>query len=180
MFPSYIENPTNYWFEGQDEDERILLLLRAHPITNLPWIISAIFIFFIPHLVTAVAPLLGYDLTIFPETFLLAFLMIDYLLILAVVFEGFLHWYFNATIVSNKQIVDINFESLLYKNVDLAPLDKIEETDSKVGGLLGTFLNFGDVSVQTAGARVAIVMYKIPNPAKVADMLLDLARRRHH
>ena len=44
------------------------------------------------------------------------------------VFEGFLNWYFNVTLITDQKIVDIDFEYLLYKAVNLAPLSKIEET----------------------------------------------------
>lgn len=99
--------------------------------------------------------------------------------VLTVAFEGFLNWYFNATIITDQKIVDIDFEHLLYKAVDLAPLLKIEEADSVTAGILGTIFNFGNVSVQTAGATVAIEMKKVPHAAQVADMILDLAGKHH-
>ncbi|MDD5415433.1 MAG: PH domain-containing protein [Candidatus Daviesbacteria bacterium] len=174
MFSAYIERPSNCRFEGQDPNEKILLLLRAHPITNLSWIALSIFIFFIPFAVFKIVPLIGFDLALFPETYQLAGIIINYLFVLIVVFEGFLNWYFNVSIVTNEKIIDMEFEYLLYKAVDLAPLPKIEETDSVTAGILGTLFNFGNVKVQTAGATVAIEMHNIPHPATVADIILDL------
>jgi len=178
MFSAYIERPTNCRFEGQDPGEKILLLLRAHPITNLSWIALSIFIFFIPFAVFKIAPLIGFNLALFPQTYQLAGIIINYLLILVIVFEGFLNWYFNVTIITNEKIIDMDFEHLLYKAVDLAPLPKIEETDSVTAGMLGTLFNFGNVKVQTAGATVAIEMHNIPHPSQVADMILDLIGKR--
>ena len=179
MFSSYIIHPTACRFEGQDPDEKILLLLRAHPITNLSWIIPSIFIFLIPFLIPKLTAFSGFSLNIFPETFQIIFLIIIYLLFLIIVFEGFLNWYFNVTLITNEKIVDVDFESLLYKGVDLAPLSKVEEADSVTAGIIGTFFNFGNVSVQTAGAKVAIEMKKIPRPSQVADLILDLAGKPH-
>lgn len=179
MFPSYIQNPQNCSFEGQDPNEKILLLLRAHPITNIPWIILAIIVFVIPFFAQRISLFFGFSLNFLPPTFLLIFLIIDYLLVLIISFEGFLYWYFNATLITNEKIVDINFESLLYKAVDLAPLSKVEEADSTTAGIFGTFFDFGNVQVQTAGARVAIEMKKIPHASKVADLVLDLAKIPH-
>ena len=179
MFSAYIVHPQNCQFEGQDPDEKILLLLRAHPITNLPWITFSIFVFFVPLLVSYTALLLGFNLSLIPQNFQLIFLIINYLFVLTLVFEGFLNWYFNATLITSEKIVDVDFEHLLYKGVDIAPLSKIEEADSVTAGILGTFFNFGDVRVQTAGATVAIEMKKIPKPSTVADLILDLVGKPH-
>ena len=179
MFNAYVQNPQNHKFEGQDPNEKILLLLRAHPITNIPWIFLAIVVFIFPFIAPSLALFLGFNLNLIPQTFLLIFLIIDYLLSLLIAYEGFLYWYFNTTLITNEKIVDINFESLLYKGVDLAPLTKIEEADSTTAGIFGTFFDFGNVLVQTAGARVAIEMKKVPHSAQVADLVLDLAKIPH-
>ena len=179
MFKAYVQNPDNCSFEGQDPNEKILLLLRAHPITNIPWIILATFVFIIPFFAARIALFFGFHLNSLPQTYLLVFLIIDYLLVLIISFEGFLYWYFNATLITNEKILDINFQSLLYKGVDLAPLTKVEEADSTTAGVIGTFFDFGNVSVQTAGARVAIEMKNVPHSAKVADLVLDLAKIPH-
>lgn len=180
MFSSYIENPTDCRFEGQDKDEKILLLLRAHPITNIPWIVMATVIFFLPFflpLVSKILLLIGFNLNIIPDTILTAFLIINYLLVLVITFEGFLYWYFNVCLVTDQKVVDFDFESVLYKGVDLAPLSKIEEADSSVAGIIGTIFNFGMVSVQTAGENVAIKMKNIPRPSTVADFIIDLSKK---
>lgn len=175
MFPSYIEYPTNLFFEGQDADEQIVFLVRAHPITNLAWIIPAVLIFFLPFIVVPIALMFEFDFSNLPETYLSAFLIINYLLVLVISFEGFLYWYFNVNILTNKRIIDVDFESILFKNIDQAPLTQIQEANGQVGGLLGTIFNFGHVFIQTAGAKVAIDMKDVPNPTLVADRVLDEA-----
>lgn len=176
MFSSFLENPTGCSFEGQDGDENIILLARAHPITNLRWIIPAILIFLTPFLLPTVAASLGINLFLnLPETYNLAFLVINYLLVLVIVFEGFLHWYFNVNIVTNKKIVDVDFDSILFKSVDLAPLDDIQEVTPSIGGLFGIIFNFGNVFVQTSGARIDIDFKNVPHPDRVADIVIDQA-----
>lgn len=179
MFSSYAEHPVSHSFEGQDPDEKILLLLRAHPITNIPWILFAFFVFITPFIIKLTLPFLGFNLVSIPQNFILIFLIINYLLVLIIAFEGFLGWYFNATLITNEEVVDINFEHLLYKAINLAPLLKIEEADSAVSGIIGTIFNYGNVKVQTAGANVAIEMKNVPHPALVADMILDLIHKPH-
>lgn len=170
MFSSYIENPTNCRFEGQDPNEKILLLLRAHPITNLKWIIAAVLLALAPFLVPLVLPPI-------PFTFNLVFLMINYLLVVTIILEGFLYWYFNVYIVTDKNIVDVDFHSILFKNIDVAPLRNIEDTSSSMGGLLSSLFHYGDVSVQTAGAAKNIDLTSVPRPHHVADFILDEAHK---
>ncbi len=179
MFSAYIERPRHCRFEGQDPNEKILLLLRAHPITSLPWIFLVLAIFFLPLFAPRIASLIGLNLSIFLQTFWVILLMINYLLVLVIVYEGFLSWYFNANLITNEKIVNIRFENLLYKGVYLAPLPKIEETDSVTAGVLGTIFDFGKVIIQTAGAHVAIEIKNVPKPAVVADIILSTARELH-
>src|SRR3989344_4507029 len=165
MFPSYVENPTNIVFEGQDKNEKILLLLRAHPITNLSWIIPAVLIFLIPFLLPGFLTKLGVEkLLNLPSVYLITFIVINYLLVLVISFEGFLNWYFNVYIITEKNIVDVDFHSILSKNIDLAPLVNVEDTSSSMGGILNSIFNFGDVFVQTAGAAKNIDFISVPNP----------------
>lgn len=177
MFPSYVIRPQNCRFEGQDPDEKILLLLRAHPITNIPWIVLALALFFFPFFLPKLLPFTGLDPNLIPQTFQLIFLIINYLLLLVIVFEGFLHWYFNVYIVTDKNIVDVDFHSLLFKNIDVAPLRNIEDTSSSMGGLLNSVFNYGNVFIQTAGATKNIDFESIPTPHHVADFILDEAHK---
>lgn len=173
MFSSYIEHPKNSHFEGQDADEEILLLLRAHPITNLSWIIPVILLLFLPAIVPQLIDLLTIDLPILPPIFATALVIINYLLVLVITFEGFLYWYFNVNIITDRKIIDIDFVSVIFKNVDQALLKEVQEAQSSVGGFLGMIFNFGNVFVQTAGANVTVDFKNIPHPTKVADLLMD-------
>lgn len=177
MFSSYVENPQNCHFEGQDPDEKILLLLRAHPVTNLSWIIPAVLLFLAPFFLPNALRLLNLDLSMLPGQFAVIFLIINYLLVLIITFEGFLHWYFNIYIITTKNIVDVDFHSLLFKNIDVAPLRNIEDTSSSMGGILKSIFHFGDVFIQTAGATKNIDLLSVPKPHHVADFILDEAHK---
>ncbi len=177
MFQAYIEHPDNFRFEGQDPDEKILLLLRAHPIVNLSWIIAAILLFIWPFFLPAVLGILKLDISMITPNLGILFLIINYLLVLVVVFEGFLHWYFNVYIVTEKNIVDVDFHSLLFKNIDVAPLRNIEDTSSSMGGILNSIFHYGNVFIQTAGATKNIDFHNVPRPHFVADFILDEAHK---
>jgi len=169
--------PQNCRFEGQDAAEKILLLLRAHPITNLSWIIPAILLFIAPFFIPQVLALLNLNLSQLPWSFRIVFLMINYLLVLVIILEGFLYWYFNVYVVTDKNIVDVDFHSVLFKNIDVAPLRNIEDTSSSMGGLLNSIFHYGHVFIQTAGTSRNIDFASVPRPHQVADFILDEAHK---
>lgn len=177
MFPAYVENPTNIKFQGQDADETILLLLRAHPIINLAWIIPAILIFFVPFFFPDFLSLLNLDLTTLPQFYLIALVVINYLAVLVIVFEGFLSWYFNVYIITNKNIVDTDFYSLLFNNISITPIRNIEDANSTEAGLFGSIFNFGNVFVRTASDTTLINFISVPRPHQVSDFIIDLAHQ---
>ena len=45
---SIVFTPENLRFESMDREEKVILFLRKHFITNIPWIIMATFMFLIP------------------------------------------------------------------------------------------------------------------------------------
>lgn len=177
MFPSYVENPTGFYFEGQDQDEKILLLLRAHPITNVGWIMLVLLTLSLSVVIPKLLPFLSLQLISIPNSYLLIFLMMDFLLALVIAFEGFLYWYFNVYIVTNKNIIDVDFHSILFKNIDVAPLRNIEDTSSSMGGILNSIFHYGNVFIQTAGTSRNIDLHAVPRPHHVADFILDEAHK---
>lgn len=179
MSSSYVENPTDCRFEGQDENEKILLLLRAHPSTTLSWIIPSILLFLLPFFLPDLLVFVGFNWFVLPDAYRIVFLILNYLLILVITFEGFLYWYFNVYLITNKNIIDVDFHSILFKNIDIAPLRNIEDVSSITGGVFGSLFHFGHVFVQTAGATRSIDFHNVPTPHKVADFILDHTHRIH-
>ncbi len=175
MLGSYSVHPQDCRFNGQNQDEKIVLFLRAHPITNVSWILMALFIGTLPFSVPWLIDLLKLSVPDIPGTLSRALIIIDILAVSFVSIEGFLHWYFNANIVTNSRIVDIDFEHLLSNNVDHASLNSVEEANGRVAGIMGLLFHYGNVSVQTAGAIVSINFPKVPNPGQVADIINDEA-----
>ncbi len=94
-------------------------------------------------------------------------------MVLTIAFEGFLTWHFNVYIVTDKNIVDVDFHSILFKNIDVAPLRNIEDTSSSMGGILNSIFHYGHVFIQTAGNTKNIDLLNVSRPHHVADFILD-------
>ncbi|MDP3955121.1 MAG: PH domain-containing protein [bacterium] len=166
---AYILNPVKVRFSSQADEEQVILLLRKHWITNVPWMALAILLFFAP-LVLPIFPLLDF----LPTRYQLMSLIIWYLLLLAFIFESFLTWFFNVYIVTDERLIDVDFYNLIYKQITEAKADKIQDTTYRVGGVLRSVFNFGDVLIQTAGAEANLEFEAVPNPNEVVKVIQDL------
>jgi len=161
----------NIRFDGQESDETTILVLRAHPITWLPWILNGVFfLVLLLFLNIFFSSYLDYFQKIFVNLFILA-LIFSYLL-----FNFFL-WFFNVGIVTNKRILDIDFYDLIYKETTIAMLDKIEDITAKVGGFFSSFFDYGSVFVHTAGEEKNIEFINIPRPHEVIKIINKLTRK---
>lgn len=156
-------------FETQEEQEKILMILRRHWLTNILWFLMSVILFLAPA-VLRYFPLLSS----FPARFQLMFVIIWYLILLMFVFERFLAWFFNMSIITDERIIDVDFLNLTTKKVADADIDKIQDVTFTNNGAIGTIFNYGNVLVQTAAEVVEFVFDSVPNPGKVADVLQHL------
>ncbi len=166
---SYCYLPQNVKFVNQDEDEKVLLLLRKHPITNLKWIISGILMIISPFFLFVISPL-----DLLPELYQFAIILSWYLITSAIILEGFLIWFFSVNIITDERVLDVDFVSLFYREMTDANIDKIEDVTVDIGGVVKTFLNYGDVIIQTASEVPRITFEDVPYPDKVAKLLREL------
>lgn len=161
--------PDNLKFETMDSEEKVVLFLRKHWITNIPWMLMTAVMFLVPSFTS--------NLSIFatiPDNFMFIFILIWYLISTAYFLESFLTWFFNVYIVTDERIVDIDFFNLIYKEVSDANIDKIQDVTYKMGGVVRTLFNYGDVLIQTASEVPNFEFLAVPKPDKVAKVLQDL------
>jgi len=173
LFHSFCIKPKTH-FDTQDENETVILVLRAHPITLFPLFINGFFFFFILFFTNFFLP------TIFKFNQILFMNIIFMFFIGNYVWLGFLNWYFNVGIITDKRIVDVNFNVILYKSVTYTLLDHIEDVSAKSGGFLESVLNFGNIYIQTAGSELNTHFENVPNPSgavKIINALIQKAEK---
>ena len=168
-FSSFNLYPEGIGFETKDDNEKIILMLRQHPIVNVKWITVTLLLLTGPTILS----LLGV-FSLLPVGFPLVITLSWYLVTSAYAIEGFLNWYFNVFFVTTDGIIDVDFFNLLDKRVSEADLDKIQDVSYTTNGVLGTMLNYGDVQVQTAAEITEFKFESVPSPEKVAKILDDL------
>jgi len=183
MFGTFIEKPKNTSFEGEDKDEQILYVFRKAPITNLGWILFSIFILLAPAIFNSffVYTTNNFPGVIPPRTIFIinAFW---YVFVFGYMFERFLNWFFNINIITNKRIVDMDFDHLLHRNITDAPLRNIEDITYTISGFVGTVFDVGVVKIQTAAEQRELEFAQVSDPGKIQDIISDLVsiyREKH-
>ena len=162
-------------FPGQQENEEIYLILRPHWFIFLgkflAWLLFAAILVFVDWAINQYAPTLKTEPYVnyvnLAKSIYLMFLVLG-LLILWVMY------YLNMQIITNERIVDVTQRSLLHRTVSELHLNSIEDVTAETKGIFGTFLDFGNVYVQTAAETERFVFDHVPNPALVEKTILDL------
>ncbi|TRZ51307.1 PH domain-containing protein [bacterium] len=173
VFYSYCLNP-QVKFETYEDGEKLYLLLRSHPFTQVGWILGSILLF-----------VLLFVLNIFIQSFFnlgQIFVLNTFVtvFILSYIWFNIINWYFNVGIVTNKKVVDIDFDSVLYKEVTVAGLDNIQDITIKAGGYLESLFDYGTISIQTAATIEANIEFDdVPHPTDAVQIINKLLSRKH-
>ncbi len=161
---SFCLNPS-VCFETQLPDEKVLLVLRAHPFTQIRWIFYTVTMFMLLFIVNIIVS------SIFTWRQILFMDILSLVFITSYVWFNFLNWFFNVGVVTNVRIIDIDFDNAIYKEVTEAHLERIEEITSKSGGFFASFFDFGNVYIETAGEAPNIEFINIPKSADVVTII---------
>lgn len=166
---AYCYLPDKVNFETRESEEKVILLLRQHPITLLPKVLVIALMILAPSILS-IFPILSF----LPSNFQLIVVLGWYLITMVIILESFLTWFYNVYLITDERIVDIDFYNLIYKEVSDANIDKIQDVTYKMGGVVRTLFNYGDVLVQTASEVPNFDFLAVPRPDKVATVLQDL------
>lgn len=161
--------PDGINFETRESDEKIILMLRKHLVTNFKWIAMTVILLFVPSL----AKVFGIFNSL-PSGYGLVISLAWYLVTMAYALENFLDWFFDVYFVTNMRIIEINFTNLINKHVSGAIVDKVQDVTYTTSGVFRTIFDFGDVLIQTAAEIPEFDFFAVPNPERVAKVIDDL------
>lgn len=166
---SFCYFPHHVNFINQEPDEKIVLLVRRHIITNFGWVALVILMSFAPAILKTF-PLLDF----LPARFQMVAILIWYLLTLAIAIQGFLSWFFSVNIITNKRVIDVDFDNLIYRKITDAEITHIEDATVQMGSVIRTLFNFGDIVIQTAAEIPEVTFDAVPQPDKIDKILSEL------
>lgn len=166
---AFAARPTNTTFDSQLDNEDVLLLLRQHPITQIKWIFIILGLALVPFLLSYI------DFwQLMPLKYQFFSMIFWYLLVSGIALEAFLSWFYNVYIITDERVIDVDFLSLIYKNISAAKLDNIEDITATTSGAFAAIFDYGTVKIQTAAEVTEFEFANVPHPAKVTTLLNEL------
>lgn len=162
------------YFPSQGSSEKVFLLIRRH------WIIFFVIFAFVIILLIPVIILIVYWLAN-PDTFagalgnfIVVFAGMYTLAVLGLLLYGFVNYYLDVYIVTNKRIVDIKQNGFFRREIAELHLHQVQDVEAKVEGFFQTLIHFGDIYIQTAGERENFIFEDVPHPYTLAKEIVEL------
>lgn len=156
----------NSRYAHQAEGEEMLVMVRAHPITQIPWILN-IFLAVLLYLV-----LLIVFASLIPVRMVVFFTLVTGVGLFAYGWYHFLLWYYNLGLITTDRIIDIDYYGVSKREFSEALLEKVADATGKSTGFFRQIFDYGDVFVHTEGATVQeIEFYNVPYPDRVVTIL---------
>lgn len=175
---SFLVMPQNLRFETQGDREQIVLFLRRHPISNVPWIIMSILMLLAPvilfPLFSSIEPISA--IIAFSPSLPLILGAFWYLVIFGFILSNFFVWYFTVNIATNERVVDIDFFFLLYKEFSEALLSRVEDVTFTMGGFIRAIFDYGDVFITTAATTERLEFDRVPLPQEAVRIITELVQ----
>ncbi len=158
-------------FADQKEGEDVILSMRAHPITLVPAIVNIFIIILLMMSFNIIIPqFLHWFVALYINVFFLFFLFIYCWILLT-------NWYFTIGIVTNRQIIDIDFNIVLSKEMTTTGLSSIEDVTVKTSGFFPGIFNYGNIFIQTAGTQINTEFIAVPKPGQAGQIIQDVLRQ---
>lgn len=181
MFASFCQNPEGFSFQTQKHNERILLFLRRHFITNLSWILIALILSLIPAVFIVLNTTLPLLTAIqIPRQFVIILTLFYYLILFSYIFINFITWFYNIFFVTNERVIDVDYSNIVIHNVAETKVGQIEDVHYVQSGFIRTLFNFGDVFLQTAGAEKIFEALAVPKPREAANIIAQRIGKGAH
>lgn len=115
--------------------------------------------------------------TIFTDSSLLGFNLVASVFIIMcatiTIAITFTNYYLDVLVVTNRRLIDCDQIGLFSRDVATIPTGNIIDIKIIISGILETFFNFGDLSVQSAGVSREVVIRGLSKPQHVKQIIFN-------
>lgn len=93
-------------------------------------------------------------------------------------FFVWVEYYFDVFIITDTKIVDVEQKGLFSREVSELKFERIQDVSVEVKGLIPTFLNYGNLHIQTAGEEKRFAFKAMPNPYEIKNLIMSLQKEQ--
>lgn len=174
-------------FSGQRPNENVLVILRRHWIVWFRYIAQLVFFNLVPLAIALVLYFFA-DWSPTPEgplyVGLILLLSVYYLGAWLMYFHVFIDYRLDSWILTDQRIVNVEQQGMFDRVISELSITKVQDVTSEVHGHMQTFLDYGNVYVQTAGEQQRFVFLNVPHPEEVSRLVVKvndaaLLKQRH-
>jgi uncharacterized membrane protein YdbT with pleckstrin-like domain len=158
-------------------EESVLKVCHRHWFDILAHFLSIIFLLGALFLSFITLPVLFPDLL--SSEYRPFFLFIENTILLLTWLYAFLTWidvWFDTWIITDDRIINIEQSGLFSREVSELKLARVQDVSVEVHGFFQTFLNFGDVRIQSAGEEEHFLFRAVPDPYGIKNTIMNHAR----
>lgn len=174
FFSAYCPHPQGIKFLNQEPGEKLLLFLRRHFITNVPWIFFTILFLPLPPIYFAILEITNFRFFPVPSAMTFVLVVFYYLMVFNYALNKFIAWFYHVGIVTPKRLLDLDVDNVLHYHLAETELRDVVDVSYSQKGFFQSFFNFGDVPIQTEAMKANFEFEQTPHPSKVADIVTDL------
>ena len=159
-------------FDGEENSEKTILLLRRHPFFILTHLTFFTLLILIPVVIGISFYSFIYSNRLLDIFFFLC--SIWYLFLWSGIFYSLTMYTLDVWIVTDRRIIDNTQHGFFNRTISELHLSRIQDISVQTEGVVQTFLKFGNLQIQTAGTEERFKFSQIPNPEKVKDEIMRL------
>lgn len=170
-----MQTSTGFTFEGQKEGEHLLIFTRQHWYLLIGPVIGA-------SLMGSIIPLAGIiafasilaDHPGASRYFLFGWMVYLMCIWLFLAYKLTMHA-LNTWIITDSRILDIWQKGLYNREISELHLESIQDISVHISGIMQSYLNFGNIDIQTAATDKNFTFEDVPNPVYIKDTIMSAA-----
>lgn len=153
-------------FEGQHDDEEVVLVFRRHPIAMR----KGFYALLIPFVIASIPTLIN------PAELVFLFIAFGGLGVgLLLFFYHWIGWYYSIFILTDQRVRQVAQQGLFGKSVIDLDVAKIQNISYNIPGFSGELLNFGTIVIQTYVGD--LVLDKLHHPDRIYNVLQGVVKQ---
>lgn len=165
------------FFPDKRPNEQVVHVIRRHGLVMVKHVFLLLMLWFIP-IALFVFFALALEVDFFnpgiPQILAVFVGSLVYLYAWLAFFHNWVDYYLDIWIVTNERLLNIEQEGLFSRVISETNISKVQDVTSEVHGKLQTFLDFGEVHVQSAGEEKRFVFEEVPHPREIAQEIIRL------
>jgi len=163
-----MDKNTEYEFENQRPDEKIILVKKRHP-----WVLFKAGLVMLLVIILVLISFLIWGVSSISITVLIIGLVFLTFFLLG----RFFVYNNDLFIITNHRIINIDQSGFFTRRVSEAELENIQNVTYVIKGPIRSLLNFGDIEVSTAGNTPGLVFRNVENPHFVQERIVELQKK---